>query len=225
MPPASRATEPAPGLDTSVARRQPGGPPKGDRRREAILDAVEELLSQGSIADLSVERIASAAGISRSGFYFYYESKYAALGDALSGVWEQMSQAAGAFFGGSDEPPTVYVQDAIRGVADLWRRHEALLVGMFEASASDPGARGIWEAWLDRWGTAIAERIRVERDAGRAPAAPPDADALARTLLLMNERVLYDDRRRNPSAEPSAVTVDALVAVWLAAVWGERSGS
>ena len=207
---------------TAATRRPPGGPAKGDRRRQAIVDAVERLLRQRTIAELSVESIAGEAGISRSGFYFYFESKYAALGDALTSVWAEMAHAAEDFFGGSDEPPEAYVPRALTGVAELWRRHEALLVGMFEASGTDTGARTLWEAWLERFVEATAERIATERAAGRAPAGPPDAQALARTLLLANERVLYDDRRRQVAGDAHEQTLAALSTIWIGAIWGPR---
>jgi TetR/AcrR family transcriptional regulator, ethionamide resistance regulator len=202
-------------------RRPAGGMRKGDQRRQAILDAVEQLLSERSIAELSVEDIALSAGISRSGFYFYFESKYAALAESLTEVFEEMIQAAEAFFVGTDEPPAEYVPRALSQVAEVWARHEALLVGMFEASSTDAGARALWDGWLDRFIPAIAERIDLERAEGRATDHVPST-SLARTLLLMNERVLYDDRKRRGSPEETAAAVDALTAVWLAAVWGER---
>jgi TetR/AcrR family transcriptional regulator, ethionamide resistance regulator len=205
------------------ARRPPGGMRKGDERRQAILDAVERLLGERSIAEISVEDIALAAGISRSGFYFYFESKYAALAEALKDVFEQILVAGDAFFGGSDEPPARYVPRALAQVAEVWERHEALVVGMFEASSTDPGARALWDGWLDRFVPVIADRIEAQRDAGHAPPGPP-ADALARTLLLTNERVLYDDRRRRGSKEDTARAVEALTCVWLASVWGMRPG-
>jgi len=205
-----------------AARRRAGGPPKGDRRREAILDAVEQLLREGSIRKLSVESIAAAAGISRSGFYFYFESKYAALAEALADVWDEMAEAATAFFAGTDDPPEEYVPIALARVADLWQRHEPLLVGMFEASSTDPGARALWDEWLERFVQACVQRIEVERAAGRAPAGPPDAESLARTLLLMNERVFYDARRRALGPEETQRLVDGVATAWLASVWHVR---
>jgi TetR/AcrR family transcriptional regulator, ethionamide resistance regulator len=210
------------GTNLPTSRRPPGGLRKGDRRRGAILDAIERLLRERSIADLSVESIAEASGISRSGFYFYFESKYAALAEALGGLFEDMTSAAADFFIGSDDPPREFVPRALAGVAALWERHRALMMGLYEASASDPGARAVWEAWLDRFLSAIATRIDDERAAGRAPQGPPAAD-LARALLLMNERVFYDAARRSPQIGTDDV-VRALTTVWLAAVWGEVPG-
>jgi AcrR family transcriptional regulator len=197
---------------------------KGDQRRQAILDAVEQLLRKRSIAELSVEDIALSAGISRSGFYFYFESKYAALSETLTDVFEEIIEAADAFFTGSDEPPATYVPRALDKVAEVWERHEALLVGMFEASSTDPGARALWDTWLDRFIAAIAERIELERAEGRAPQTVPSR-SLARTLVLMNERVFYDNRKHGLSPEETAESLRAQVYVWLAAVWGERPGT
>src|SRR3712207_3457614 len=99
-----------------TTRRPAGGMRTGDQRRQAILDAVEQLLRERSIADLSVEDIALAAGISRSGFYFYFESKYAALAETLTDVFEEMLEAASAFFEGTDEPPAGFVPRALTQV-------------------------------------------------------------------------------------------------------------
>jgi AcrR family transcriptional regulator len=208
----------APGTSTT-ARRAPGGPPKGDRRRRAILDAVERLLTEKTIAQLSVEDIAAAAGISRSGFYFYFESKYAALGDALGDVGDEMSRAAEDFFAGTDEPPEVYVPRALSRVKDLWRRHADLMVAIVDAAHSDSGARALWDAWVLQFVESIAERIEFERAAGRAPDGPPARD-LARTLMLMNAAVLDGDARDVATRGSGGDTVAALTHVWLGAVWG-----
>ena len=55
---------------------------RGDRQRDAIVTAVRELLQERSFADLSVSTISERAGVARSGFYFYFDSKYAVRGDA-----------------------------------------------------------------------------------------------------------------------------------------------
>ena len=210
----------APAFPAAPERR---GPTRGDRRRRAILEAVEGLLRERSIGELSVEEVAGAAGLSRSAFYFYFESKYAALGAALGGVWEEMTLSAAPFFEGSPDPPGTYVRRALRDVGAAWSKHEHLLVAMVEASAADEGARDLWDAWIGRFVALVAERIEAERAAGRAPAGPPGAHALAEVLLAMNERAYYNHTRRHSPAEETERMVEALAAVWLAAIWGERA--
>jgi TetR/AcrR family transcriptional regulator, ethionamide resistance regulator len=198
------------------------GPTRGDRRRRAILDAVEALLRDRSIAALSVEDVAEAAGIARSGFYFYFESKYAALGALLAGVWDEMARATAPFFEGSDEPPAAYVPRTLDDLDAVWTRHEHLLVAMVDASGTDPGVRELWEFWMGRWTAMTAERIEAERAAGRAPAGPP-ATALAEVLLRMNERSCYAASRRGARRREREAMRRALAAVWLASVWDARS--
>jgi AcrR family transcriptional regulator len=199
-------------------RRQPGGPAKGDRRRQAIIEAVERLLDERSIADLAVEDIAAAAGISRSGFYFYFESKYAALGETLTEIADAMISASDDFFGGTDQAPEEYVRDALAGVGKLWRDHVALMTAIVEAAHSDAGARALYDDWNGHFIDRIATRIEVERAEGRAPDGPPARD-LARTLLVTNLGLFYDDGRRRVSEEEARRTVETLAAVWLAAIW------
>ena len=201
-------------------RRQPGGPAKGDRRRQAIVEAVEQLLPGRSIAQLSVEDIAAAAGISRSGFYFYFESKYAALADALSDVADAMETAADDFFGDTERAPRDYVPEALGRVARLWREHADLMVAIEDAAHSDTGARAIWDAWRQRFVVAIAGSIEDERVAGRAPDRAVASRDLARALLAANVGMLSDDARGGGSEADYDRTVGALTCVWLATVWG-----
>src|SRR6201991_2114839 len=56
----------------------------GAGKREPIVNAVRELLQERSFADLSVSTISERAGIARSGFYFYFDSKYAVLAVILA---------------------------------------------------------------------------------------------------------------------------------------------
>ena len=52
---------------------------RGDKQRQAILQAVRELLEETPFAELSVCTISDRAGVARSGFYFYFDSKYSVL--------------------------------------------------------------------------------------------------------------------------------------------------
>jgi TetR/AcrR family transcriptional regulator, ethionamide resistance regulator len=204
-------------------RRQPGGPAKGDRRRQAIVDAVENLLQTRTIGELSVEDIAAEAGISRSGFYFYFESKYAALADALSDVADAIERAADDFFGSTEREPRDYVHDALTGVTHMWRKHADLMVAVVDAAHSDSGARALWDDWRTRFVDGISRSFEDERRAGRAHANGVPTEDLARVLLAMNLGTLYDLARTRASDEEAERAVAALASVWLSAVWGEHS--
>src|SRR3982074_2486985 len=65
---------------------------RGDRQREGIVTAVRELLQERSFADLSVSTISERAGVARSGFYFYFDSKYAVLAVILADAGDLLDQ-------------------------------------------------------------------------------------------------------------------------------------
>lgn len=66
---------------------------RGDRQRDAIVVAVRELLQERSFADLSVSTISErAGGVARSGFYFYFDSKYAVLAVIVADAMAQLAQ-------------------------------------------------------------------------------------------------------------------------------------
>jgi TetR/AcrR family transcriptional regulator, ethionamide resistance regulator len=195
---------------------------KGDERRRSILEATERLLKDRGIAELSVEEIALAAGISRPAFYFYFESKYAALAEALTQIFGEIFDAAQDFFAPTGEPPDTYMPRAVGQVVSVWEQREALAVGMIEAAGTDAGARKLWEDWLGMFMPEVAARIDQERAAGRAPAGPPSSD-LARVLVLTTERVLHDHSRRRSAPEDTPAVERALSHLFLTAVWGRTA--
>ena len=54
-------------------------PTKGDQREQALIDAARAVFRDKSIGQVTIDELAGAAGIARSGFYFYFESKQALL--------------------------------------------------------------------------------------------------------------------------------------------------
>src|SRR5699024_7522324 len=70
-------------------RRAPGGGrrrrvPRGEIQRQSILDALERLLGEIPVMEISVKDITEAAGIKRPNFYFYFESKDEVLSELVS---------------------------------------------------------------------------------------------------------------------------------------------
>ena len=65
---------------------------RGDQQRHAIVAAVRELLEERSFAELSVSTISERAGVARSGFYFYFDSKYAVLAEIVAEASEELEE-------------------------------------------------------------------------------------------------------------------------------------
>src|SRR3954468_20900092 len=66
-------------VDVVPAIKSRRGPTKGDQRERDMIDAARDVFRDKSISQVRIDDLAGAAGIARSGFYFYFESKQALL--------------------------------------------------------------------------------------------------------------------------------------------------
>lgn len=53
---------------------------------------MRELLEETQFADLSVSTISDRAGVARSGFYFYFDTKYAVLAQILAEATQELEE-------------------------------------------------------------------------------------------------------------------------------------
>src|SRR5690349_3164270 len=76
--------------DARVGRRNL----KGDRREQAILEGAYDLLRTTPLRNISIVDITTRAELSRSSFYFYFESKWQVLSALLSRVTADVFRAS-----------------------------------------------------------------------------------------------------------------------------------
>ncbi|MBO0875011.1 MAG: TetR/AcrR family transcriptional regulator [Pseudonocardia sp.] len=190
--------------------------PAGEERREAILAALEDLLRQRPLAEINIGDISRAAGVTRSGFYFYFASKGAAVTAMLGDVFAEMIAGASEFVEGSS-PTTETVRTAMLTAWNSWREHQDLILATLDARGCDPAVSELWEAWIERFVVALADA--VER-ATEGTAAAPGGRELVGVLLGANERAFERLSRAGADPDAAARTVEALVAVWSQALYG-----
>jgi AcrR family transcriptional regulator len=179
-------------IDEAPGRRRARKP---QRPRDAlILDALERLLVKQPLRDLGVDEIARAAGITRTHFYHYFESKgeaYAALLHRLIQMNAEVYEGpAGWFARRPDVRPRDAMQTTFELVADLWWKNRFVLREASDLWNASEDARGMWLQMMQTASGHIAQAIEREREAGVAPAGP-DAAEIADLLLWHNERVLF----------------------------------
>ena len=186
--------------------------------QEAVLAATEELLAAGSsFQDLKIERIATAAGISRTAFYFYFKDKRELLMRLAADVTGELYGQADAWFAGTDGGPEDQVSDALTAIAKLYFEHGPLLRAIVEVSTYDEELAVYWRGLLQRFADATSSRIEAEQAAGRAPdmAAAPTAFA----LVWMTERTFYQQLVQGAPVDRDEL-VAALNGIWARAVYG-----
>jgi len=164
-----------------------------DRRAAAearTLDVVEELLRAGaSFTELSVERIASEAGLSRSTFYLYFRDKtdlVLRLASALK---------AAIFETGEDWDPhgpndgLDWLARAYLRIIRTYRGRSATLAAVLEVAGYDREVRASLEATQQRFIDRIAARLTDEQRAGRTSHDVEPVTA-ARVMVWGGEQVI-----------------------------------
>lgn len=186
--------------------------------QQAVLSATEDLLGAGgSFADIKIERIASAAGLSRTAFYFYFKDKRELLMRLAEDITAQLYEQADEWFSGSDRDPAGQMRDAVEAIAKLYSEHGPLLRAIVEVSTYDEEVAVFWRALLQRFADVTARRIEGEQAAGRGGNRPAAATGFA--LVWMTERSFYQQLVQEQPVPPDEL-VTALTSIWVQSIYG-----
>lgn len=199
-------------MRSTLDRRPPG---RGDQRREALLRALDDHLQDSSLDSITIADIARRAGVTRSAFYFYFESKATAVAALVEQMYDDAVAAAAHLSAAG--PPAANIEATIRGLFAAWERHQHVFVAMLDARAGSAAVRELWESDRQSFVPVVAAMVDAERAAGRAPAGP-SSEVLAATLLELNDRML--ERLARGSDLPREQHVAVVVHVWLSSIYG-----
>ena len=191
---------------------------RGDRQREAIVTAVRELLEERSFADLSVSTISERAGVARSGFYFYFDSKYAVLAVILADAMEELDKLTHDFAPREpDETPATFAKRMVGSAATVFATSDPVMSACTVAQNTDAQIREMMNDFEDAVITKIVGV--VEQDAGARPISD-DLPALVRMLTATTAMTLSHDSAFIGRGEDPQRAVDVLERLWLNALWG-----
>lgn len=184
----------------------------------AVLRATEDLLSDGAtFADLKIEKIATAAGISRTAFYFYFRDKRELLMRLTEEITDVLYAEADRWFSASDADNLDELKSALAAIASLYREHGPMLRAIVEVSTYDEEIAGHWRQLLQRFADATATRITDEQAAGRSPGR--SAPETAFCLVWMTERTFYQSIVQAENVE-AANLVEAMAGIWERGIYG-----
>jgi AcrR family transcriptional regulator len=197
-----------------------GRPRKGDLTASAILDTAERLLATRPLAEIAVDELTSGAGVSRSTFYFHFESREAVLYALAERITEDLYRSAEVWLRRGGEEPATAVRRAIATTVSMWREHGPVLRAAVRARDTDPQLRRFWAEVGRRFIDSSAEQIESERAAGLALPGPPSARALASVLVTMNEQACFNHTLTGRPPAADAELVDTLTAIWVRTLYG-----
>ena len=184
-------------------------PTKGERREAAILDAAGKQLTDVGVEAMTVESIATVAGITRGALYRYFRSR----NDVLAALARQNVEALHAAIDqdvDTELPPADVIRDVIARTEAMWREHGDVIRALLEMSPAVAVVRDAWDATF----TQVSElNVRLAVRAGLADDdSPTGATAITTALGGMTQRCFYEASRDGRDLGDAAATV---LAVWL----------
>jgi AcrR family transcriptional regulator len=203
---------------------------KNKRRAEVerrIIDATRELLDEGqAYADLSVGRIASKAGLSRSTFYDYFDDKRTLLLGLATDLTHQLEDDSSSWPASELTGPD-QLQQLLTGISLLFTSHASATRAIMEAASYDEEIDRWWRTEHIR--TLIEavqfhiEAVSAELDQDRR--LPPDSvPAVASALVWMIQQTFYQEVLRGDGHSTEEI-VTGLTEVVLRVVLAEPVGS
>ncbi len=202
---------------------EPSRPPeerrsRGDRQREAIIGAVRELLQERSFSDLSVSTISERAGVARSGFYFYFDSKYAVLAVILAEAMAELDKLTHDFAPReSGESPSDFAKRMVGYAAIVFSAHDPIMSACNLARSTDAQIREIMDDFQD---TVIDKIVGLVKDDSGSHPVSGDLTALVRTLTAVTSMTLAQDSAFVGRNQDPAGAVEIVEQLWHCALWG-----
>ena len=200
---------------SSVTRKpQAGRQERRERIDRQLLDATDRLMAAGaSFTELSVDRLATEAGISRASFYVYFEDKGHLLRRLAGQVFGDLADAAERWWSVAERRRSADAHAAVTAIIAAYRHHQPLLIALAEMSAYDPQVGDTYAELL----TGIAARLTSVIEHGQADGvirrelAPATT---ASTLTWMVERACHQNLPGRPESYDSELADSLTQIIW-----------
>jgi AcrR family transcriptional regulator len=194
---------------------------RGDRQRDAIVSAVRELLEVKAFSELSVSMISELAGVARSGFYFYFDSKYAVLAVVVADALAELDKLTHDFAPREDgETPEQFAKRMVGSAAAVFSHNDPIMKACTLAQNTDAQLRDMMNDFSD---TVIDKIVGLVRQDHGARPISDDLPALVRMLTATTALTLSNDSAFVGREDDPARAVEILERLWLSALWGGGS--
>ena len=198
---------------------------RGDKQRHAIVQAVRELLEEKPFSELSVSMISDRAGVARSGFYFYFDSKYAVLAHLIGEANQELEELTHSFAPrGPEETPTAFAERMVRSAAAVYAHNDPVMSACNAARHTDAEIREILDGYNEAVVAQIVPIVEAEIRNGTADPITDDIYGLVRTLAATTAFTLSGESAFLGPGHDVDAAVRILEKLWLRALWGGRIG-
>jgi TetR/AcrR family transcriptional repressor of nem operon len=186
---------------------------KGRATRARIVEIASTLMHERGVANTSTEDILTAAAVSNSQLYHYFDDKDDLTRTVIAYQVERVLSSQEQLLAGLDSFAALERwRDTLVGLASQRRGRGGCPIGSLasELADLDEGARQALAAGFTRWETAIREGLEVMRDRGELRADSDPSELALATLAALQGGLLLTQTRRD--ATPLATGLDAAIA-------------
>jgi AcrR family transcriptional regulator len=191
----------------SVTRKpQANRQERRERIERRLLDATERLMADGtSFTELSVDRLATEAGMSRANFYVYFQDKGELLRRLAGQVFGDLADGAERWWSVAKRHDPHDVRAAMAAIIASYRRHQPLLVALGELAAYDPVVGAAYREQLAGISARLCEVIEDGQTDGSIRRELPAATT-AGALTWMVERACQQSLPGAPPAHDAELS-------------------
>ncbi len=189
---------------------------KSELTRKSILDAALDFLWQQPFREMTVGKLMSIAGASRSAFYQYFTDLHDLMETLLHGLEKDIFDATNPWIDGKGNPVDA-LRESQAGLVRIGYKKGPILRAVADASSSDERLERAWEKFLAAFDDAVAARIEQHQQKGLIPAF--DARPAAIALNRLDASMLINAFGRCPRNKPGPVH-ETLTRIWTSTLYG-----
>lgn len=188
--------------------------PRGVARRDALLDAVIQIVAEFGVDEVTHRRVAEVAGLPLASTTYWFASKEEMLTAALGSAAERdlaWLQARAAELEGTDDVPGAIVALLYDPIEEQLRHSRSSLLGAYVLwleAARRPALREIASRWTDAYLTTTADLL--EQGGSQDPTG--DARMVVATIDGLILQRLAEDRATSLRAAVNRLVAGLLVA-------------
>jgi TetR/AcrR family transcriptional regulator, ethionamide resistance regulator len=189
-----------------------------DRRQameRRLFEATERLVGDGaSFTELSVERLASTAGISRSTFYVHFHDKGDLVRKLATTVLTELRDVSSGWWDVAEHAVPADLTASLAAIMDIYRRRAAAFTTIVETATYDPSVadelRTLMQSIID------ATRTAIERGQAAGVMRQVSPAETAAVLTWMVERAGYQLIRGSEPANDQKIVEVLTDIIWTA---------
>lgn len=180
-----------------------------------LSEAIERRVDEGfSYSELSVDQLASDAGVSRSTFYKYFGDKTGLLSKLVSAIQEDFLETANAWLKLSAEASISDYQAAFDSIFQAYRSHRIVMRCIVEEADQNTEIRELFDDMMANFVRAVEQHIQLGQAAQTVTSDRP-ATELAQWLTWMLEFGQLNFVGRAPEDELDGYVAAAANIVWM----------